>query len=127
MKKISKIATLVGTLVLSVVFFNSASASTNPFSQQATSVQTTIGDEAKCGDAKGKKDGKCGEKAKKEGKCGEGKCGDSKKAKKEGKCGEGKCGDTKKGKKDGKCGKGKCGDKEDKKDSKCGEGKCGGK
>jgi uncharacterized low-complexity protein len=136
MKKISKIATLVGTLVLSTMFFNTASADTNPFAQQAAPVQTIIGDDGKCGESKDKKDGKCGDKAKKDGKCGEkgkkdGKCGE--KGKKEGKCGEGKCGEGKKGKKDGKCGgledkkDAKCGDSKGKKDKKCGEGKCGGK
>ena len=91
MKKFSKISALVFSLVLSVFYFNTASADSNPFAK-ADQVQTIIS----AGD---------------DGKCGEGKCGDAKKEAKEGKCGEGKCGDAKKEKKEGKCGEGKCGGK----------------
>ena len=107
MKKLSKIATIVGSLLFAMMYINTASADVNPFAQ-VDQVQTIVGDDGKCGD---KKDKKCGEG--KDKKCGEGK---------DKKCGEGKCGD-KKGKKEGKCG-----DKKDKKkEGKCGEGKCGGK
>ena len=118
MRKMTKIAALIGSLMLSIVFTQSATADANPFAD-VDQVQTFVGDDKKkCGE------GKCGDK-KKEGKCGEGKCGDKKKAKKDGKGGEGKCGDKKK---EGKCGEGKCGDKKKaKKEGKCGEGKCGGK
>ena len=108
MKKLTKIAAMVGSLLLAMMYMNAASADANPFAQ-ADQIQTFAGEDGKCGD---KKD------AKKEGKCGEGKCGDKKDVKKEGKCGEGKCGDKKDAKKEGKCG--------DKKDAKK-EGKCGGK
>ena len=90
MKKMTKIAALIGSLMLSIVFTQSATADANPFAD-VDQVQTFVGDDKK--------------------KCGEGKCGDEKKAKKEGKCGEGKCGDKKKAKKEGKCGEGKCGGK----------------
>ncbi|MEP1960684.1 MAG: hypothetical protein ABJI92_11475 [Kangiellaceae bacterium] len=86
MKKFTKLAALVSSLVFSLMFINTASADANPFAQ-VDQVQTIVGDDGKCGE------GKCGDKkGKKEGKCGEGKCGDKKKGKKEGKCGEGKCG-----------------------------------
>ena len=99
MKKLTKIAAIVGSLLLAMMYMNTASADANPFAQ-ADQVQTFAGEDGKCGE------GKCGDKkgAKKEGKCGEGKCGDKKGAKKEGKCGEGKCGDKKAAKKEGKCG-----------------------
>ncbi|TQV82896.1 hypothetical protein [Aliikangiella coralliicola] len=127
MKKLSKIAALVGSILLATMYFGTASAEANPFAK-ADQVQTVAGDgkDAKCGE------GKCGgdKKKKGEGKCGEGKCGGDKAKKKgEGKCGEGKCGGDKKKKKGKeKCGEGKCGDKKKKKgEGKCGEGKCGGK
>ena len=97
MKKLSKLATLVGSLIFAMMYINTASADANPFAQSAQ-VQTVADDDSKCGE------GKCGDKAKKDKKCGEGKCGD--KAKKDKKCGEGK-----KDKKEGKCGEGKCGGK----------------
>jgi len=103
MKKLTKIAALIASLVLTMMFFNSASADVNPFSQ-TSQVQNITGDDGKCGD---KKDKKCGDKKDK-------KCGDKK---------DKKCGD----KKDKKCGDKKCGDKKGKKDGKCGESKCGGK
>ncbi len=118
MKKLSKIFAVIGSLLM-VLYFNTASADTNPFAK-ADQVQTIASDDGKCGDSKDskKEEGKCGDnkaKAKKDGKCGEGKCGD-KKGKEEGKCGD------KKGKEEGKCG-----DKKGKEEGKCGEGKCGGK
>ena len=98
MKKLTRLAAIVGSMLFAMAFVNTASAETNPFAQ-ADQIQQV---------------------AQPDGKCGEGKCGD--KTKKDKKCGEGKCGDKKK-----KCGEGKCGDKKAKKDKKCGEGKCGGK
>ncbi len=84
MKKLTKIAALMASLVFTMMFFNTASADVNPFSETAQT-QTIVGDDGKCGD---KEDKKCGDK--KDKKCGDKdkKCGD----KKDGKCGESKCG-----------------------------------
>ncbi|WP_196138462.1 hypothetical protein [Aliikangiella sp. G2MR2-5] len=109
MKKLTKIAAIISSLMMAALFMNTASADANPFAQN-DQIQTIAGDDGKCGDSK---------KEKKEGKCGEGKCGEGKKDKKEGKCGEGKCGEGKKGHKEGKCGEGK----KERKEGKCGEGK----
>ncbi len=87
MKKLTKIATIVGSLLFAMLYINTASADVNPFAQ-VDQVQTIVGEDGKCGEGKDKKEGK----GKKEGKCGEGKCGENKGKKKEGKCGEGKCG-----------------------------------
>ena len=65
MKKLTKIATLVGSLIFAMMYINTASADANPFAQ-ASQVQTIVGEDGKCGD---KKDKKCGE-GKKDKKCG---------------------------------------------------------
>ncbi len=75
MKKLTKIATLVASLVFAMMFINTATADVNPFAQ-ADQIQNIVGDEGKCGD---KKDKKCGDK--KDKKCGDKKgkkCGDKK-------------------------------------------------
>jgi uncharacterized low-complexity protein len=109
-------ATALSTMALA----SAASAAENPF--QADELRS--GYNLAAADA----EGKCGEgKGKSEGKCGEGKCGEGKAKAHEGKCGEGKCGEGK-----AKAHEGKCGEDKAKAEGKCGEdkakteGKCGG-
>ncbi len=103
----------VGTaFLLGLGATSGAVAADNPFAAQPLSNGYAELAEASCGaDKKAEQEAKCGEdKAEREGKCGEAKCGEDK-AEREGKCGEAKCGEDKAAKadKEGKCGEAKCG------------------
>ena len=54
MKKLTKIATIVGSLLFAMLYINTASADVNPFAQ-VDQVQTIVGEDGKCGEGKDKK------------------------------------------------------------------------